>query len=277
MNQLSTLKRKAVIATLVEGASINSTVRMTGVSKPTVLKLLRDLGAACVAYHNEHVRGLKSEHVQTDEIWSFNYCKAKNVATAKNAPPEAGDCWTWTAIDSDSKLMIAYRVGLRTKEDANEFMLDLAGRIVTRPQVTSDGHTAYLGAVENAFGFDVDFAQLQKVYGFDLNENGPERKYSPAKCNGTKKIKQIGRPVAKHISTSHVERSNLTIRMSMRRYTRLTNAHSKKLENHAYAVAMFFMFYNFCRVHSTIGTSPVVASGITDHVWTIEELIGLLP
>ncbi len=193
MNQLSTSKRKAVISALVEGVSINSTVRMNSVSKPTILKLIRDVGSGCEAYHDEHVRGVKPEHVQTDEIWSFDYCKAKNVATAWNAPPEAGDCWTWTAIDSDSKLVVAYRVGPRTKEDANEFMLDLAGRIV------------------------------------------------------------------------------------MRRYTRLTNAHSKKLENHACAVAMFFMFYNFCRAHSTIGTSPAVAAGITDHVWTIEELIGLLP
>lgn len=155
-------------------------------------------------------------------------------------------------------------------------MLDLAGRIVSRTQLTSDGHKAYLGAVENAFGFDVDFAQLQKVYGPDPNEKGPERKYSPGKCNGAKKIKQIGRPATEHITTSHVERSNLTIRMSMRRYTRLTNAHSKKLENHACAVAIFFMFYNYCRVHSTIGKTPAIASGIADHVWTIEELIGLL-
>ena len=172
--------------------------------------------------------------------------------------------------------MIGYRVGLRTKEDANEFMLDLAGRIVSRAQLTSDGYSVYLDAVENAFGFDVDFAQLQKVYGADPAAKGPERKYSPGKVNGTKKIKQIGLPATEHISTSHVERSNLTIRMSMRRYTRLTNVHSKKLENHAHAVAMFFMFYNFCRVHATLGTSRAVASGLADHVWSVEELIGLL-
>ncbi len=276
MNQLSKERRVAVVAALVEGASINSTVRMTGVSKPTILKLLRDLGAACTAYHDEHVRGLKPRRVQADEIWSFNYCKAKNVPKAKNPPPGAGDCWLWTALDSDSKLMLAYRVGLRTQQDANEFMLDLAGRVLSRVQLTSDGLTAYLDAVENAFGFEVDFAQLVKVYGPETAGRGAERKYSPGKVNGSRKIKQIGLPATESISTSHVERSNLTIRMGMRRYTRLTNAHSKKLENHAHAVAVFFQFYNYCRVHSTVKTSPAVASGLTDHVWTLNELVGLL-
>ena len=249
---------------------------MTGVSKPTILKLLRDLGTACLAYHDKHVRGLKPTRVQTDEIWSFNYCKAKNVSKAKNAPEAAGDCWLWTAIDADSKLMIAYRVGLRTQEDANEFMLDLAGRIVSRAQLTSDGHTTYLDAVENAFGFEVDYAQLVKLYGPDTDTKGPERKYSPGKCTGTKKRKQIGLPAPEHISTSYVARSNLSIPMGMRRYARLTNAHSKKIENHAHAVAVFFMFYNYCRVHSTVKTSAAVASGLADHVWTLEELLGLL-
>ena len=192
MDHLKTSRQTADIVALVEDASINSTVRMTGVSKPTILKLIRDLGAACEVYHDEHVRGLKPEHVQTDEVWSFNCCKAKNVPAAKNAPQDAVDCWLWTALDSNSKLMIGYRVGLRTKEDANEFMLDLAGRIVSRTQLTSAGYRVCLDAADNAFGFDVDFAQLQKVYGADPATKGPERKYSPGKVNGTKKIKQIG-------------------------------------------------------------------------------------
>ena len=277
MNQLGINKRKAVVAALVEGSSINSTVRMTSVSKPTILKLLRDLGSACAAYHDEHVRALKPKRVQADEIWSFNYCKQKNVSTAKAAPEGAGDVWTWTALDADSKLIIGYRVGLRGQADANEFMLDLAGRIVTRVQLTSDGHASYLRAVEEAFGLaDVDFAQLIKLFGPETKGEGAERKYSPGKCNGTKKIPQIGLPDREHVSTSFVERHNLTIRMQMRRFTRLTNAHSKKIENHWCAVAMFFMFYNYCRVHSTIKTSPAVASELTEHVWTIEEMIGLL-
>ena len=277
MNRLAMNKRKAVVSALVEGVAINATVRMTGVSKPTILKLLRDLGSACATYHDKHVRGLKPERVQADEIWSFTYCKQKNVATATNAPEGAGDCWTWTAIDSDSKLIIAYRVGLRTQDDADLFMLDLAGRIVSRIQLTTDALGTYLPAVENAFGLsDVDYAQLHKVFGPDMTGKGAERKYSPGKVNGTKKVVLIGLPDRKHVSTSHVERHNFRIRMQMRRFTRLTNAHSKKLENHAYSISLFFTYYNFCRVHSTIGTSPAMASGIADHVWSIEEMIGLL-
>ena len=277
MNQLGTDKRVRVVAALVEGMSIRATVRITGVSKPTILKLLRDLGTACAAYHDEHVRELKPERVQTDEIWAFNYCKEKNVADAKAPPVAAGDVWTWTALDSDSKLLIAYHVGLRTQEDANTLMLDLAGRILSRVQLTTDGHFTYPNAVENAFGLsDVDYAQLVKLYGPETKGKGAERKYSPGKCNGAKKVPQIGLPSRQHISTSHVERHNLTIRMQMRRFTRLTNGHSKKFENHACSIAMFFMFYNYCRMHSTIKTSPAVASGLADHVWSVEELLGLL-
>lgn len=277
MNQLKMEKRKAVVAALVEGNSINSTVRMTGVSKPTILKLLRDLGEACATYHDEHVRGLKPERVQTDEIWSFNYCKQRNVETATAAPDGAGDVWTWTAIGSDNKLIIAYRVGQRTQDDADLFMLDLAGRILSRIQLTSDALGVYLPAVENAFGLsDVDYAQLHKVFGPDAGVKSPERKYSPGKVNGTKKVSLIGIPRREHISTSHVERHNLTIRMQMRRFTRLTNAHSKKIENHACSITLFFMFYNYCRVHLRLGTSPAVKAGLADHVWSIEELLGLL-
>lgn len=277
MNRLKPIKRISVVGALVEGNSINSTVRMTGVAKTTILRLIRDLGEACFAYHHEHVRGLTPARVQTDEIWSFNYCKAKNVRNATNAPLGAGDVWNWTAIDSDSKLIISFHVGLRTQDDADHFMLDLAGRITSRPQLTSDALFAYLPAVENAFGLaDVDYAQLHKTFGPEKAGHGAERKYSPGKVNGSRKVAMIGLPDLKHVSTSHVERHNLTIRMSMRRFTRLTNAHSKKIENHACALAMFFMFYNFCRVHSTIGTSPAVKAGLAEHVWTIEELIGIV-
>jgi len=233
------------------------------------------LGSVCAAYHDSHVRGLKPERVQTDEIWSFCYAKQKNVPATMQGVYGVGDVWTWTAI-TDQRLIIAYRVGLRNQEDADAFMLDLAGRITNRTQLTSDGHTTYLSAVENAFGPDVDYAQLVKLYGPEAGGDGPERKYSPGKCNGANKRPQIGLPDRDYISTSHVERSNLTIRMSMRRFTRLTNAHSKKIENHECAIALFFTFYNYCRVHSTIGTTPAVASGLADHVWTLYELIGLL-
>jgi IS1 family transposase len=277
MNQLSTDKRIRVVAALVEGMSIRATVRITGVSKPTILKLLRDLGTACADFHDRNVRGLRPERIQTNEIWAFNYCKAKNVAKAKAAPEGAGDVWTWTAIDADNKLIIAYHVGLRFQEDADRFMLDLAGRIVSRAQLTTDGHGTYLPAVENAFGLaDVDYyAQLVKLYGPETAGKGAERKYSPGKVNGTKKIPQIGLPDREHVSTSYVECHNLTIRMQMRRFTRLTNAHSKQLAYHVASVAMFFMFYNYCRVHSTIDTSPAVACGLADHVWTLEELLKL--
>lgn len=276
MNRLDVERQKAVIAALVEGSSINSTVRMTGVSKPTILKLLRDLGDVCAAYHDRHVRGLKPAQVQTDEIWSFCYAKQKNVPAEMQGEYGYGDVWTWTAI-TDQKLIAAYRVGLRGQADADAFMLDLASRITNRTQLTSDGHTTYLNAVENAFGSEVDYAQLVKTYGSKGEANSSEAKYSPPKINGAKKTPILGLPARQHISTSHVERHNLTIRMSMRRFTRLTNAHSKKIEYHEHSIAVFFMFYNFCRAHGTIGTTPAVASGLTDHVWTLDELLGLLP
>jgi IS1 family transposase len=275
MNQLKPDKQKAVLSALFEGASINSTVRMTGVAKTTILRLVRWTGMACAAYHDLHVRGLKPDQVQCDEIWGFIGAKAKNVREEREAEGW-GDSWTWTAI-TDQKLIIAYHVGQRTQADADEFMLDLAGRITNRTQLTSDGHTAYLNAVENAFGFDVDYAQLVKSYGKSRDsQNTSEARYSPPKINGAKKMPVIGLPDREHISTSHVERSNLTIRMGMRRFTRLTNAHSKKVEYHMAAVAMFFLFYNYVRVHATLRTSPAVASGLTDHVWTLDELIRLL-
>ena len=272
MNKLSIDKQKAVVSALFEGASINSTVRMTGVAKTTILRLVQRLGNACADYHDEHVRALKPERIQTDEIWAFIGAKSKNVRDER-AVEGWGDSWTWTAI-TDKKLIIAYRIGLRTQLDADEFMLDLAGRITSRAQLTSDGHTTYLNAVENAFGYDVDYAQIVKSYGQPSEkQRSAEAKYSPPRINGAKKRPMIGLPTREHITTSHVERHNLTIRMGMRRFTRLTNAHSKKIAYHVASVAMLFMFYNYCRVHSTIGTTPAIASGLTDHVWTLEELL----
>ena len=274
MNKLNSGKRKAVVSALVEGVSVNATARLTGVAKTTILRLLRELGTACARYHDLQVRGLKPETVQTDELWAFIGAKEKNVRPGHEADGW-GSSWTWTAI-TDRKLIIAYRVGLRTQADADAFMLDLAGRVNNRTQLTSDGHSTYLDAVTNAFGFDVDYAQLVKSYSGPNAERSSEAKYSPpAICMATK-VPVIGLPRRDRISTSHVERHNLTIRMGMRRFTRLTNAHSKKFENHAHAAAIFFQFYNFARIHGTLGTSPAVASGLADHVWTLDEFIGLL-
>ena len=272
MNKLNIDKRRAVVSAIFEGASINSTVRITGVAKTTILRLVQRLGNACVDYHDEHVRALKPEQVQTDEIWAFIGAKAKNVSDDRSLEGW-GDTWTWTAI-TDKKLIIAYRVGSRTQADADEFMLDLAGRITSRVQLSSDGHKTYLNAVENAFGSDVDYTQLVKSYGKSGElEPSAEAKYSPPRINGAKKVPILGLPDREHISTSYVERHNLTIRMGMRRFTRLTNAHSKKVAYHVASVAMFFMFYNYCRVHATLRTTPAVTSGLADYAWTQEELL----
>ena len=274
MNQLKTDKRKAVIAALVEGSSINSIVRMTGVAKTTILRLLRDMGCACAKYHNDHVRALKPKSVQCDEVWSFVHCKQKNVQRAKNRDFGIGDAWTWTAIDPHTKLVITYHVGLRTQADAIEFMYDLAGRVNNITQITTDGLGSYPAAIRETFGDMVDYAQLIKVYREDRQS---EARYSPATCIGCEHKTVQGFPDPSLISTSHVERSNLTIRMSMRRFTRLTNAHSKKVENHGHAFSLFTMHYNYCRKHSTLeGRTPAMAAGLADHVWSLEELIGLL-
>ena len=274
MNQLSTEKRAAVVAALVEGNSIRATVRMTGVAKNTVVKLLLDLGEACAKFHNETVRNVRSRRVQCDEIWSFVYAKAKNVtATIAEKHADAGDVWTWTAIDADSKLIVSWFLGTRDGGAAYTFMMDVASRLRNRVQLTTDGHTAYLGAVEDAFGTDIDYAMLQKIYGADPQA---ETRYSPAQCIGTRVSTITGDPNPKHISTSYVERQNLTMRMSMRRFTRLTNAFSKKVENHAAAIALYFVYYNFGRVHQTLRVTPAMQAGLTEHVWTISELVGLL-
>jgi IS1 family transposase len=271
MNRLTTDQRIRVISALVEGCGINSTCRMTGVSKPTVLKLLADLGSACYAYHDANVRGLKSKRVQCDEIWSFVGAKMKNTSEEKLAQGW-GDAWTWTAIDADSKLMVSYLVGQRGPQWAHAFMQDVASRIDSRIQLTTDGLRMYGDAVEGVFGMDVDYAMLIKLYGNDSFDN----KYSPSECIGTQTAVLMGNPDPKHISTSFVERQNLTMRMSIRRFTRLTNGHSKKLANHEAAIALHYMHYNFCRVHSTLRVTPAMEAGIADHVWSVEELVALL-
>jgi IS1 family transposase len=273
MNRLSPEKRQAVIAALVEGNSIRSTVRMTGVAKNTVTKLLVDLGTACSVYQDQVMRDLTCERVQVDELWCFVYAKQKNVPENKRG--EAGDVWTWIALDPDTKLVPTYRIGARDMVDARMFIEDLASRLANRVQLTTDGHVPYLTAVRATFKGEIDYAQLIKIYGRDTSGR-PERRYSPAVCLGADVRKVSGEPDPAHITTSHVERLNLTMRMSMRRYTRLTNAFSKKVENLAAAVSLHFMHYNFCRVHKTLGRTPAMAAGLTDHVWTLRELIGLL-
>ncbi len=231
------------------------------------------MGCACAAYHNNYVRNLKVRRLQADEIWCFVGAKAKNVSAAKKQEGW-GDIWTWVGIDADTKLVVSYLVGGRDGGWAKEFMEDCAGRITNRVQITTDGHRVYLDAVEQAFGADIDYAQLQKIYGAVL-EN--ETRYSPAKCIGCDMKTVSGNPDPKHVSTSFVERQNLTMRMQIRRFTRLTNAFSKKVDNHRHSVALHYMFYNFCRVHQTLRCTPAMEAGLTDHVWTIEELCALLP
>jgi IS1 family transposase len=273
MNKLSSAKRTAVVAALVEGNSIRATVRMTGVAKNTVTKLLVDLGAACAAFQSEALVNLKCRRIQCDEIWSFVYAKERNADPAMKAAGTAGDVWTWTALDADTKLMVSWLVGGRDAGYATVLMEDVASRLATRVQLTTDGHKAYLEAVEGAFGMNVDFAQLVKLYG-----EAPEgqRRYSPAQCIGTRRTPISGDPDPAHISTSFVERANLTMRMGMRRFTRLTNGFSKKIENHEAAVAIHFMHYNFARIHQSLRVTPAMEAGVADHVWTLDEIVELL-
>src|ERR1035437_2313507 len=272
MNRLSTEKRVQVVAALVEGSSINSIVRMTGVAKHTILNLLEDMGCACAAYHHHNVRRLRVRRLQCDEIWAFIGAKQKNASPEKKAEGW-GDAWTWTAIDADTKLCVSYLVGGRTTGWATDFMLDCRERIVGEPQITTDAHKPYLKAVEEAFGGYADYAMLHKIYGAS---NEPETRYSPATCIGCDMKTVSGDPDPAHVSTSYVERQNLTMRMSMRRFTRLTNGFSKKLENHGHAVALHFMHYNFVRVHKTLRVTPAMEAGLTSHVWSMEELVSLL-
>lgn len=252
---------------------MRSISRVVDVSINTVTKLLEQAGAACSAFHDATVRNVPAKRVQCDEIWSFAYAKQKNVASAVAAPEDAGDIWTWTALDADSKLIVSWLVGGRDAGYATEFMQDVADRLANRVQLTTDGHKAYLDAADAAFGFDVDFAQLVKLYGAGPANPG---RYSPAECVGIRKVRVEGRPDPKHVSTSYVERQNLTMRMSMRRFTRLTNAFTKKAENHAHALALYFVFYNFARIHKTLRCSPAMAAGVSDRLWSMEDVVALI-
>lgn len=279
MNTLTDAKRTAVLKALCEGNSIRATCRLTGAAKATVLKLLVEVGEFCSQYQDYALRGLRSVRVEADEIWAFVGAKAKRVVRVGD-----GDIWTYTAIDSETKLMITWLVGVRNQENATEFMLDLASRLSNRVQLTTDGNTMYEYAVRAAFGADVDWAMLVKEYGRIEAAKDAAHRYSPATCTGTTKVRKIGRPDPALVSTSFVERSNLSLRMQQRRFTRLTNAFSKKAENHAHAVSLYFMYYNFCRAHQTLTknhpnrypTTPAMAAGVTDHVWKVEEILAAM-
>lgn len=273
MNKLPLAKRVQILSMLVEGSSMRSISRVVDVSINTVSGLLVDAGEACMAFHDENVRGVKSERIQCDEIWSFVYAKKRNVEGAKAAPQGAGDAWTWTALDADSKLIVSFLVGNRNVGCANDFMQDVADRLANRVQLTTDAHRVYLNAVKGAFGNDIDYAKLVKIYG-----EGPasEGRYSPAQCTGIIKEAKIGKPDEKHISTSYVERQNLTLRMSARRFTRLTNAFSKKIENHVHMVALYTVWYNYVRIHKTLKCSPAMAAGLSKTLWSMEDVIALI-
>jgi IS1 family transposase len=277
MNKLPLAKRAQILTLLCEGMSMRSIERTIGCSINTVDKLLRDAGEAALWHHERAVRGVKATRVQCDEVWSFVHAKAKNAPRSSRAgDPTIGDCWTWTAIEADSKLLISYLVGGRDAEFALMLMDDLRGRLANRVQLTTDGHSAYLRAVEETFGADVDYSMLIKLYGEPPASPEAARRYSPSDCVGTRKDKISGNPDPKHISTSYVERANLTMRMAMRRFTRLTNAFSKKLENHAHMVALYALWYNFVRVHKTIRMSPAMAAGIESRLWSMEDVVALV-
>ena len=274
MNKMPLKTRALILNMLCEGQSMRATARLADVSFNTVAKLLIDAGKVCADLHDELVQGVTASRVQCDEVWSFTYAKQKNVAKAKAAPDEAGDTWTWTALDADTKLIVSSMVGGRDAEYANAFMDDVASRLANRVQMTTDGHKAYLEAVEGSFGADIDYAQLIKVYG-----NAPETlkgRYSPADCTGIVKRTVEGQPDEKHISTSFVERQNLTMRMQMRRFTRLTNTFSKKFENHMHMVALYTVWYNFIRIHKTLRVTPAMEAGLSETVWDMEDLVRIM-
>ncbi len=270
MNRLSVKKRAQILSCLVEGNSIRSTVRITGAAKNTVVKLLADVGRACSIYQSEHLRNLPCKNIQVDEIWSFCYSKQKNVPTDKRGLFGYGDVWTWTALCADTKLVPCWHIGSRDAVAANIFIEDLASRLANRVQLTSDGYKPYLEAVERTFGNDIDYAMLVKLYGKSAES---EKRYSPADCVGTEKSTITGNPDKKKVSTSFVERQNLTMRMGMRRFTRLTNGFSKKVDNHEHAISLHFMYYNFVRIHKSLRVTPAMEAGVTDHLWTLEDIV----
>src|SRR3712207_987483 len=273
MNKLPTDLRAQILGMMAEGVSIRAIGRLTGVSKNTVAKLLRAAGEAFSAYMDRELRDLRCKRLQLDEIWAFVYAKQKNVPTAKAAPEQAGDIWTWVAIDADTKLVASYCVGNRDAATANAFVSDLAGRLAGRAQVTSDGLRLYVDAVERAFGADVDYAMLVKLYG---ESPEAEKRYSPAECVGCKRAAVTGSPDPAHVSTSYAERQNLSMRMGSRRLTRLTNAFSKKAENHAHAMSIYFMHYNFVRIHQTLRVTPAMAAGVTPKLWELADMVRVL-
>lgn len=275
MNKLPVAKRAQILSMLCEGSSMRSVSRVADVSINTVSKLLVEAGEACVALHDQHVRNVKAKKVQCDEIWSFCYAKAANVASAKAAPANAGDVWTWTAIDAETKLIVSWRVGGRDASYALALMDDLRQRLAHRVQLTTDGHKAYLEAVEEAFGADIDYAQLVKLYG-QTPETSPERRYSPAVCTGTRKGKITGNPDPDYVSTSYVERSNLSMRTFMRRFTRLALGFSKKFENHCHMVALYSVWFNFIKMHKTLKMTPALAAGVSDRLWTMGDVVAAI-
>jgi len=275
MNKLSLKQRGQILHLLVEGNSLRATARIADVSRNTVDKLLRDVGAAGLEYQDENIKNLQCERVECDEIWSFVYSKQKNVPEEMGGQFGVGDVWTWTAICSDSKIVPCWHVGRCDADAANEFMKDLASRLDKRVQLTTDGFKAYLNAVEGAFENDLDYAMLVKVYGGDEGKQRAHKKYSPSKFQGAKKVKVTGNPDKAKVSTSYVERQNLTMRMSMRRFTRLTNGFSKKVENHMHAISLHYMYYNFGRVHQTLKMTPAMRAGISGHAWSLEEIAAL--
>ena len=276
MNRLTLERRARIVGMLAEGNSLRATSRLADVSINTVTKLLVDVGAACEQYQDRTLRNLKSKRIQCDEIWSFVYAKAKNVPERMRGAWGVGDVWTWTAIDADSKLIPSWAVGRRDAATGHAFMLDLASRLSTRVQLTTDGHKVYLEAVEGAFGSEIDYAMLVKTYEGDSGKKAPaETRYSPAECTGSYTQQITGQPDGAYISTSYAERQNLTMRMSMRRFTRLTNAFSKKVDNHKAAVALHFMHYNFARIHQTLRVTPAMAARVTKHLWTAQDIAAL--
>ncbi|MRS03384.1 DDE domain-containing protein [bacterium] len=272
MNKLSTEKRVQILKCLVEGNSLRATARMCDVAFNTVLKFIPEIGEACAEYQDKVFRNLKCKRIQCDEIWTYCYAKEKNVPEDKKGTFGYGDVWTWVALDADTKLVPTFMVGDRSAKTAKIFMDDLAERLASRVQLTTDGHKAYLNAVEDAFGGDIDYAMLVKLY----ESSQVETRYSPAKYQGADKHIISGKPDAKKISTSYVERQNLTMRMCIRRFTRLTNGFSKKIENHVYHLSLHYMYYNFCRIHKTLRVTPAMEAGLTDHVWALEEIISLI-